>query len=143
MKKKILIILSLFILISTSSFSQCRDFTTKKVVPKLDDFLLTGKYHSLILAEGDEILILKTLNKGLKYRFVIMGEDNINKPQFILLNWNNKVLFDNKNENFTSIYDYKCNKTERVKIVIKIPESSEKKRIIQEGCVCLVIGIKI
>jgi len=140
--KKIFIILSFFILVFTNSYSQCRDFTTKKVVPKLDDFLLTGKYHALILAEGDEILILKTLNKGLKYRFIIMGESNLPKPHFILLNWNNKVLFDNKNDNFSSIYDYKCAKTERVKIVIKIPESVSKKLTIQEGCVSLVMGIK-
>ncbi len=141
MKKKLLILL-FFSFIFASGFAQCRDFTTKKVVPELKDFLLTGKYHSLKLAEGDEILILKTLNKGLIYRFVVMGEPNISKPQFILLDWNNKVIFDNQNKNYVDYFDYKCKQTERVKIVIKVPESTDKKHINQEGCVSLVMGIK-
>ena len=141
MKKKLLILLFLSFIFA-SGFSQCRNFTTKKVVPQLKDFLLTGKYHSLKLAEGDEILILKTLNKGLIYRFVIMGESNLLKPEFILLDWNNKVIFDNENKDYIGHFDYKCKKTERVKIVIKVPESTAKNHISQEGCVSLVVGIK-
>lgn len=141
MKKKILL-LSILTFLFLNSFSQCLDFTTKTVVPKLGDFLLTGKYHSLKLAEGDEILILKTLNKGLIYRFVVMGEKTISKPQFIILDWNNKVIFDNEENNFVDYFDYKCKLTERIKIVIKVPELSTNTHKVSEGCVSLVMGIK-
>lgn len=141
MKKKILI-LSILTFLFLNSFSQCLDFTTKSVVPQLGDFLLTGKYHSLKLAEGDEILILKTLNKGLTYRFIVMGEKTISKPQFTILDWNNKVIFDNEDKNFVDHFDYKCSLTERIKIVIKVPELSTNTHQIHEGCVSLVMGIK-
>lgn len=139
--KKIILIFTISILFITASFAQCREFTNNEVVPKLGDFLLTGKYHSMKLAEGEEILIFKTINRGLTYRFVVMSENSIPQPHFMIIDWDNNVLYDNETDNNSNIHDLICDKTQRIKIIIKIPRSSSAPTI-NEGCVGLVMGIK-
>jgi hypothetical protein len=139
---KIVVFFISLIFSCTYGFSQCRNFTLEKVVPKLNDYLLTGKYHSLQMAEGEEIMIFKTLSKGLAYRFVIMSDKNIPQPHFTILDWNNNVIFDNEKNNYTTSFNYKCKTTERIKIIIKVPKSTQSNIQPKEGCVSLVIGIK-
>ncbi|MBN2664314.1 MAG: hypothetical protein JXR68_11745 [Bacteroidales bacterium] len=139
--KKIILIFVFSILFVPSIFSQCREFTNNEVVPKLGDFLLTGKYHSMKLAEGEEILIFKTINRGLTYRFVVMSENQIPQPHFMIIDWDNNVLYDNQTDNNSNVHDLICDKTQRIKIIIKIPRSSSSPGV-NEGCVGLVMGIK-
>jgi len=139
--KKLLLLLTITIISSTFAFSQCRDFTVNDVVPKLGDFLLTGKYHSMKLIEGEEILIFKTINKGLTYRFVVMSDNEIPQPHFMIIDWENNLIYDNENNNNSVIFDLKCDKTQRIKIVIKVPKASSQPSM-KEGCVSLVMGIK-
>lgn len=140
MKKFLVIILFAFFTVNIS-FSQCREFTHSEVVPKLENFLLTGKYHSMKLSEGEEILIFKTVNRGLTYRFVVMSEDAIPQPHFSITDWENNVIFDNQKNNNSNVFDYNASKTQRIKIIIKVPKSTSNSSI-KEGCVGLVIGVK-
>lgn len=139
--KKTILILIFFSFIFSYSYSQCRDFTHDEVVPKLGDFLLTGKYHSMKLREGEEILIFKTVNRGLAYRFVVMSQSVIPQPHFMITDWENNVIYDNSKDNNSAIYDYQPKTTQRIKIIIKIPKSSNKTNI-KDGCVGLVMGVK-
>ncbi len=139
--KKILLTATILFIGIFATFAQCKNFTNQTVVPELGDYLLTGKYHSLKLSEGEEILIFKTINKGINYRFVIMSDDNIPQPQFMIIDWENNLIFDNTEHGNAISFDYSCNKTQRIKIVIKVPRSTETPQI-NEGCVSLVMGIK-
>ncbi len=138
-------ILFLTIFLTTSFFwadAQCRKFTQEDVVPMLDDFILSGRYNSLKMFEGEEILIYKTLNKGITYRFVVKSQEEL--PENINLRistWNDEVIYDNKNEDYNSIFDYKNIKTQRVKIYITVPEAKKGDKE-KSGCVGLVIGLK-
>ena len=136
--KKILIAI-IILITGFNAFSQCREFTMNQVVPKLGDFLLTGKYHAMVLTEGEEILIYKTVNQGIQYRFVIGYDQNLPTPEFYIINENNKILFNNEKKKTT--FDYKFGKTERIKIIIKVPETDTPPPK-PEGCVSLIIGIK-
>ncbi len=139
--KKILLNFVLVFLLANSLFAQCREFTHNEIIPKLGDFLLTGKYHSMKLSEGEEILIFKTVNRGLTYRFIVMSESVIPQPHFIITDWDNKVIYDNSKNNNSVIFDYKADMTQRIKIIIKVPKSSSGTNI-KEGCVGLVMGVK-
>lgn len=139
--KKLLLIVSFAIFIVSTGISQCREFTNNNVVPKLDDFLLTGKYHSMKLAEGEEILIFKTINRGLTYRFVVMSENNIPQPHYKIIDWENNLIYDNENDNNSNVHDINCDRTQRIKIIIKVPNSNSNSNN-AEGCVGLVMGIK-
>ncbi len=137
MKKILTVIIILFS--GIYAFSQCREFTMNKVVPKLDDFLLTGKYHALVLTEGEEILIYKTVNKGINYRFVLGYDESLPTPEFYIIDENNKIIFNN--EKNKTVFDHKFGKTERIKIIIKVPETDTPPPK-PEGCVSFIIGIK-
>ncbi len=139
--KKILLTATILFIGFFEIFAQCKSFTNETVVPALGDYLLTGKYHALKLSEGEEILIFKTINRGINYRFVVMSDDNIPQPQFMIIDWENNLIFDNTEHGNTNSYDYVCQKTQRIKIVIKVPRSTEQPQI-NEGCVSLVMGIK-
>lgn len=139
--KKIILLFTIFFL-SNLSFGQCKEFTNQKVIPLLGDYLPTGKYHALVLREGEEILIFKTLNKGINYRFVVMSEDAIPQPMFKIVDWENNIIFDNQKHGNTNKFDYICPITQRVKIIISVPISSTQTKNIKTGCVSLAIGIK-
>ncbi len=141
--KKIIFSILITVLFYNTSFSQCREFTTQEVVSQLDNYILTGKYHYMKLAEGEEILIFKTLNKGLGYRFIIMGQQEIPQPNFVITDWDNSIIYDSNKEDNKKIFDYVPNSTKRIKILIKVPKTNDKEnKGIKEGCVSLVIGIK-
>lgn len=139
--KKILLIL-LFAFSNAIIYAQCKEFTNQTVIPKLNDYLPTGKYHAMTLREGEEILIFKTLNKGIKYRFVVMSDASIPQPIFKIVDWENNLIFDNQKNQNTNTFDYNCPLTQRIKIVIAIPVSSNNSQNIKSGCVSMVIGIK-
>jgi len=137
MKKATLTIIAM--IFAKIAFSQCIDFTVREVVPRLDNFLLTGRYHATTLTEGEEILIYKTINQGITYRFVVGYDEALPTPTIYIINDENKIIFNNKNGETS--YDYISKKTERIKIIIKIPETNSPPPK-PEGCVSLVIGIK-
>jgi hypothetical protein len=122
------------------SAAQCRNFTETSLIPQLEDYLLTGRYHSFVMKEGDEIMIFKSLSSGIKYKFIVGVDQNL--PQnFILIikDWQNNILFDNRTKNFTNVFELKVDSPQRVKIYIKIPLVDDPPK---QGCVGLVIGMK-
>ena len=55
------------------SQAQCKDFSEKEVMPMLGEYIVSGRYNTLKLREGEEILIFKTLSKGINYRIIKSG----------------------------------------------------------------------
>ena len=49
--------------------AQCKQFSELEVMPLLGDYIISGRYNTLKLREGEEILIFKTLSKGIDYRW--------------------------------------------------------------------------
>lgn len=141
--KKIKISFLLAILLSSSVLvsAQCKDFTKDEVVPMLGDFILSGKYNALKMQEDEEILIYKTLTKEITYRFVVKAEATM--PQNIIVkitDWNDNEIKSNEDDPEKNIFDIKSEKTQRVKIFVKVPlENKDDPKI---GCVSLVIGLK-
>ena len=122
--------------------SQCKNFATEQALPLLKDFILSGRMSTHTLKEGEKILIFKTLNKNLVYRFVVISDENLPQPHFILSDWENNIIYDNANNNYNPIFDYVSTKAQRVKILIEIPKHSKNKDELKEGCVSLVLGAK-
>jgi len=138
--KYLFLVIFTFILGGHSGLSQCREFTETELIPQVNDYFLTGRYHTFSMKEGDEVLIFKTLNSGIKYKFIVGADDNL--PQniiFIIKDWKNNILFDNRNENFAKTFEYTAKNAQRVRIVIKVPQINDPP---QQGCVGLVIGMK-
>ena len=141
MKKNIFIIALLFIIVPVISNAQCKDFTKETAMPLLEDFILSGRYNSIKMAPGEQMLIFKTLNKGITYRFIICGVDELpNNIEFEVLDWDDNILYNNEDDDYSKTWDYKNSKTQRIKIVIKVPDEGDEDA--EKGCVTLLTGIK-
>ncbi len=141
MRKKLTALILLFTIISaTYIWGQCRQFTEEKVVPEVGDYILTGRYQSFKLSAGDQILIFKTLNRNIKYKFIVQGDEQL-PPQvhFVIKDWNDKIIFDNSKDNYSHVFEYLSDKPQRIKIYISVPKISDDAAT---GCVALVIGMK-
>ncbi len=138
---RLLFITLFLLLLGFSAKAQCRNFTEKQLIPQLKDYLLNGRYHSFYMQEGDEILIFKTLNTGIAYKFIFGISDQLPSNLIIVIkDWTNKVLFDSHTANKKIVsFQYVPQKAERVKIYIKVPQLDPNPK---KGCVGLVIGIK-
>ena len=124
------------------SIAQCREFTEEKAIPLLGDYILSGRYHSLKLTEGEEILIFKTVNRGLKYRFIIIGAEELPKNiEMKITDWNDVLIYNNKDDKYNNVFDFENKKTQRIKIYIYVPKPKDNSDRIK-GCVGLVIGFK-
>jgi len=141
MKKINLFIIGILIIFPYFSFAQCKEFTETEAVPLLDDYILSGRYSSIKLGEGEQILIFKTLNKGISYRFIVCGADELpDNIEYEILDWDDNQIYDNKTDSYAKVWDYKSASTQRIKIIIKVPD--EGGDVSEKACVTLVTGIK-
>ncbi len=142
MKKNTFILTLLIAILPFFSYSQCKEFTEADIIPMLGDYILSGRYNSVRLAEGEEILIFKTLSKGMNYRFVVAGDSELAKNvEFEIYDWNDKEIYKNKSNSYSKVWDYKSASSQRVKILIKVPKATDPANA-KIGCVALVTGIK-
>jgi len=142
MKKYKIILVILFALSPFFTFAQCKEFTESDAIPLLGDYVLSGRYNSLKLSEGEEILIFKTLSKGINYRFVIAGASELPKNiEFEVFDWDDKEIYKNKSNSYAKTWDYKSTASQRVKIIIRVGKDTDATTT-KNGCVALVTGIK-
>lgn len=145
MKKFALIfaLLTLSVSVPLQSKAQCKEFTEAEVLPLLEDYVISGRYSAVKLYEGEEILIFKTLSKGISYRFIIKGDDQLPEQlEFSIEDWDGEKLYNNKSDEYKSVWDYECNKTQRIKIFVKVPLVSKENAEPKRGCVTILSGIK-
>lgn len=135
-----------FILFSAfygTSNSQCLTFAKKVGKPKLENFIHDGNYNAAILGVGETAELYKTFFKGQKYRIAISKIETLPNIHFRLVNQENNILFDNKNHNYTDVWDFSVESTQMLIIKLKVmddynnPELSSKK-----GCVSVLFGIE-
>jgi len=126
--------------------AQCNEFTENEVLPLLsdgnDNFIISGKYNSVKLNEGDDMLIFRSLTKGITYRFIAKADDNMPKDvYFVVETWQGDTIFDSSKSGFPPYFDYDNRKAnQRVKIYVKVPVTGNKPAA--NGCVTVVTGIK-
>ena len=56
--------------------------------------------------------------------------------------WDGEKLYNNKSDEYKSVWDYECNKTQRIKIFVKVPLVSKENAEPKRGCVTILSGIK-
>lgn len=146
MKKKlpVFVIAILVSALSVNVSAQCKGFAKKICKQELIPYIHDGNYHAAILTEGEEAEIYKTFYAGQEYRIAICGSANLPQIEFKVYDSNRNVLYDNKEHNLSSIWDFKPESSQQLKIVVKVPASAEKKSDadIVSGCVAIMFGFK-
>ena len=139
------IITALVILLTASpadTQAQCKQFSENEVMPLLGEYIISGRYNTLKLREGEEILIFKTLSKGIDYRIIVKCVDSLaTSLHYTIVDWEDNILYDNAEHNNSYKWDFKSEKTQRIKINVTVPKSSEQPPL-KEGCVTVITGIK-
>jgi len=121
--------------------AQCKQFSELEVMPLLGEYIVSGRYNTLKLREGEEILIFKTLSKGIDYRIIVKCVDSLaTNLHFTIKDWEDNTIYDNE-ESKSYKWDYKSEKTQRIKINVYVPKTSENPPL-KEGCMTVITGIK-
>ncbi len=142
MKKllKITIILCAFSFVVLSGNAQCKSFAKKVCKLELIPFVHDGIYNATILSEGETAELFKTFYSGQDYRIAICGGDDIPAVEFEVLDANREVLFSNKNENYTRVWDFKLESSQQLIISIQVQTSDDLSDEIASGCVAVLVG---
>ena len=124
-------------------FSQCINFARSIAKPQLETYTHDGNYNATYIEEGESAELYKTFFSGQQYRLVLAAVNALPKNIRIrILDEQLKILFDNADHNYTYIWDFTAESTQKLTIHIKIPDN-EKNDKITGGCIAILFGIKI
>ncbi len=141
--KKILttiFLLSLLVSIPTISSAQCKNFTRKKCMPNLSPYIYNGQLNSAILNEGDVAELMLTFYSNQDYRILVCAKENLGKLGLRLLDSDRNVIFDNKDHNYTNVWDFSSTSTQQLIVEVSVPENNKDEKEIQSGCVSILVG---
>ncbi len=134
-------------LFSTSfnpAIAQCSSFAKNVCKPKLGDYIHDGNYNATVLGAGETAELYKTFFKGNKYRIAVAKVDNLPNIHFRLVDENNNVLFDNKDHDYTDVWDFSVETTQMMIIKLKVMDDYKNSSDNQnnKGCVAVLFGIQ-
>ena len=141
--KRLVIFFILFSTFAITGHAQCLTFAKKVGKPKLENFIHDGNYNATILGIGETAELYKTFFKGQKYRIAISKIETLPSIHFRLVDQENNILFDNKDYNYTDIWDFSVETTQMLIIKLKVIEdysNTESNDI--KGCVSVLFGIE-
>jgi hypothetical protein len=143
--KKFLSYISIVTILFAYSYAvdaQCKGFAKKLCKLELTGYIHDGNYHAAILTEGEEAELYKTFYSGQNYRLAVCGSETLPPIEFQIVDANKKVLFDNKNRDNASTWDFKLESSQQLKIVVKVPVSNQKSEFPNSGCVAIMFGFQ-
>ena len=143
MQKTPLFILAISVLTifsSIDSHAQCKVFV-KTCVPDLQPYIHDGSYQAVIMTEGEEAEIYKTVFAGQQYRLHVCVDNTLPNVEFIVSDIRRNVLFDSSKNNNVKIWNFKFNSSQQIKVTIRIPKSSQGGSEQAFGCVGVLFGL--
>lgn len=144
MKKiyQILIVLTVLALIPFSGNSQCKSFAKKVCKTELMPYIHDGNYNAAILTEGEDAELYKTFYAGQNYRIYICGSDALPEIEFQVLDVNRNVLYDNRKNDYSRVWDFKLESSQQLIISLRVKNSEGESEELVSGCVAIMFGIK-
>ena len=137
------IITSVLALAPITSQAQCKGFAKKVCRLELDPYIHDGNYHAAILTEGEEAELYKTFYSDQEYRIAVCGSDNLPEIEFAIMDATKKVIYSNKENNYSRVWDFKLESSQQLKIVIKVPPNPDTSEEPMSGCVSIMFGLKL
>jgi len=141
MKKIIFIVIFINALfIYKYGFTQCRTFAKKVCKLELLPYVHDGIYNATVLSEGETAELYKTFYAGQEYRIVICSDENLPPVHFQILDTDRNVLYDNRQDNYSKIWDFKLQTSKQLIISVQVQTSEELTDHIASGCVAVLVG---
>ena len=136
----IVLFLGLFALLPYNSNAQCKTFAKKICKLELLPYVHDGIYNATVLSEGETAELFKTFYSGQEYRIAVCGAEELPPVEFQILDADRNVLFDNKDADYTNVWDFKLESSQMLIIAIQVETSDELSDEILSGCVSLLVG---
>lgn len=144
MKKiyQIFIVFTVLALIPFHSHSQCKSFAKKVCKTELIPYIHDGNFNAAILTEGEDAELYKTFYAGQNYRIYICGSDALPDIEFQVLDVNRNVLYDNRKNDYSRVWDFKLESSQQLIISLRVKNNEGESEELVSGCVAIMFGIK-
>ncbi len=133
-------VLGLFFLSPQSAKAQCKTFAKTTCKSELLPYVHDGIYNATVLSEGETVELYKTFYSGQEYRIVVCGDESLPPVEFQILDGDRNVLFDNKDNDYSQIWDFKLGASQMLVVSIQVQTSEEMSDEIKSGCVAVLVG---
>ena len=124
--------------------AQCKVFVKNNCLPQLHPYIHDGSYQAVIMNEGEEAEIYKTIFAGQQYRLFVCVDNLLPNVEFIVSDIRSNILFDNRKNSNVKFWDFKANASQQIKVTIRVPKSQKSKAGEAEiifGCVGMLFGL--
>lgn len=140
MKKLYFLFLLVALMIPAFSSAQCKNFVKKKCAPQLENYVPSDKFNSLRMVEGEEAEMYLIFVANHDYRVAICTQDILGDVEFEVLTDRGTVIFSSSDNEGQNTFDFSTTSTEKLQVVIRVPESESSTGLMHEGCVTVMIG---
>lgn len=135
-------IVSLAVIYTQNTSAQCKGFAKKMCKLELIPYIHDGNYNAAILTEGEEAELYKTFFSDQEYRLAVCAAENLEPIEFKVVDANRKVLYNNKDDNMSKVWDFRLESSQQLKIVVKVPVKKGESMEPEIGCVAIMFGFK-
>jgi len=141
MRQKYILILAIVTLLFVSSNvqAQCKTFV-KSNLAQLGSYLHDGSYQAVMMSEGEEAEVYKTIFAGQQYRLLVCIDNVLPNVEIVVSDNRRNILFDSRKNGNTKIWDFKPNASQQIKVTIRIPKSQKSGEIVF-GCAGILFGL--
>ena len=142
MRQKLIPIIAIaaFLFVPPSVRAQCKSFV-KSNLARLESYIHDGSYQAVMMSEGEEAEVFKTIFAGQKYRLLVCIEDVLPNVEIIVTDIRRNVLFDSRKNENAKIWDFQSNVSQQIKVTIRIPKSQKSGEVVF-GCAGVLFGLK-
>mgnify|MGYP000844633545 FL=1 len=137
-----LVTVILSLVIPGEASAQSKGFAKSLCKKELGTYLHDGNYHAAVLVEGEEAELYKTFYSDLEYRLAICSADGMPPVEFTVYDATGKVLYNNKEQGLTKIWDFKLEASQQLKVVVKVTTFGNREQLPVSGCVAIMFGFK-
>jgi hypothetical protein len=141
MRQKYLPVLAIvtFLLASPNVQAQCKSFVKNNLL-QLESYIHDGSYQAVMMSEGEEAEVFKTIFAGQRYRLLVCIENNLPNVEIIVSDIRRNILFDSRKNDNAKIWDFKSDVSQQIKVTIRIPKS-QKSGEVSFGCAGILFGL--
>ena len=137
-----IIVLAILALIPFAANAQCKGFAKKICKVELSPFIHDGNFHAAILSVGEEAELYKTFYSDTDYRIAVCGSNELPDIEFRIIDSDRNVLYTNKSNEYSRIWDFRLEASQQLKIFVKVPNAEGLPDDILSGCVAIMFGFQ-
>ena len=119
---------------------QCKAFARRICRLDLDRFTHDGNYHAAVLTQGEEAELYKTFYANQTYRISVCGSDELPEIEFMVMDNQRNVLYNNHSRNYSKFWDFRLNSSQQLMVLVKVPSAPDGGEPLS-GCVAILFGV--